>query len=78
MQCEKTINSLCLARYTADTDRILSPSDINECKSGAHKCHAGARCTNTVGSYTCQCNPGYHGDGRTCTGKLLINEGNTK
>ncbi|KAK3703840.1 hypothetical protein QZH41_012446 [Actinostola sp. cb2023] len=41
--------------------------DINECSSGAHKCHAKADCTNTDGYYTCKCKPGYQGDGRTCT-----------
>ncbi|KAK3743271.1 hypothetical protein QZH41_016127 [Actinostola sp. cb2023] len=41
--------------------------DINECSSGAHKCHAKADCTNTDGSYTCKCKPGYYGDGRMCT-----------
>jgi len=47
---------------------LLSFLDIDECSSGVHTCHADARCTNTIGSYTCQCNPGYHGDGRTCAG----------
>ena len=30
-------------------------------------------CTNTVGSYTCSCVPGYvlHIDNRTCDGKLV-------
>ncbi|KAK3713728.1 hypothetical protein QZH41_019002, partial [Actinostola sp. cb2023] len=42
-------------------------TDINECSSGAHKCHAKAYCTNTDGSYICRCIFGYHGDGRTCT-----------
>ena len=40
--------------------------DINECSS-ANDCAASATCTNTVGSYACVCNPGYSGDGKTCS-----------
>ena len=43
--------------------------DIDECSSG-HQCDSSATCYNTVGSYTCICNSGYTGDGRTCKGKL--------
>jgi hypothetical protein len=44
-------------------------TDINECSSSAtNSCQH--NCTNTLGSYTCQCNAGYrlNGDGQTCTG----------
>ena len=47
-------------------------SDINECASGTHNCHANAACTNTDGSFTCACNTGYHGNGVTCTGRQKI------
>lgn len=47
------------------------PSDMNECALGWDACSALASCTNTatggLGSYTCACNSGYMGDGRTCT-----------
>ena len=46
--------------------------DINECGSDdLNNCHENAQCTNTVGSYTCSCNPGYTGDGVNCTSKML-------
>ena len=43
--------------------------DVDECKAAIKPCHADATCTNSVGSYTCTCNSGYLGDGKTCTGK---------
>ncbi|WP_084668060.1 EGF domain-containing protein [Myxococcus stipitatus] len=41
--------------------------DVNECTNGTAQCSPNANCTNTPGSYTCTCRPGYWGDGRTCT-----------
>ena len=46
---------------------ILSSSDINECNIDS-PCHASATCNDTEGSYTCQCNVGFTGDGFTCDG----------
>ena len=48
--------------------------DVNECISSdddhhlAHNCHADANCTNTKGSFYCNCHTGYSGDGVTCSG----------
>ncbi|KAG3280076.1 adhesion G protein-coupled receptor E2, partial [Ictidomys tridecemlineatus] len=33
--------------------------DMDECSSGQHKCHRSTTCTNTWGSYSCQCRPGW-------------------
>ena len=44
-------------------------ADINECSSSSlNNCQQ--LCVNTVGSYSCQCRPGYrlNSDGRTCVG----------
>ena len=35
--------------------------DIDECLS--NPCHTNASCTDTEGSFHCQCNPGFSGDG---------------
>ena len=44
----------------------LRHTDIDECSGGIHSCLMDtATCTNTVGSYTCACRPGYEGDGKT-------------
>ena len=40
-----------------------SCSDVNECQINNGGCHANANCSNTVGSRTCRCKPGYSGDG---------------
>lgn len=50
--------------------------DVDECGLGLHDCHPQAKCTNTHGSYNCQCKRGYIGDGkksctRTCYNKCV-------
>ncbi|KAF7989739.1 hypothetical protein HCN44_008413 [Aphidius gifuensis] len=42
--------------------------DVDECDLGLHDCHLNAICTNTHGSYSCQCKRGFNGDGKdNCT-----------
>ena len=43
-------------------------SDINECSS--NPCDANATCTDVRGSFLCNCNNGYSGDGFTCQSKF--------
>ena len=43
-------------------------TDMDECK-GNHSCHVNATCTNTLGSYVCQCHAGYNG--QNCAGDNL-------
>ncbi|XP_066937185.1 uncharacterized protein [Macrobrachium rosenbergii] len=40
--------------------------DIDECAQGKAECSPQAACRNSVGSYSCSCNPPFEGDGRTC------------
>jgi len=46
----------------------MTTEDINECTSSPPACNINAQCSNTIGSYRCTCNPGYTGNGKTCTG----------
>ena len=51
---------------------IIFLLDINECNNlEDNNCHKNAICTNTNGSFTCQCENGYTGNGTTCNGKWL-------
>ena len=47
--------------------------DIDECNEGIDRCEQ--NCHNSVGSYACSCNSGYHldGNGVTCNGIFLSN-----
>ena len=55
--------------FVFDILRLSYSSDINECKNGTHDCDQdNGTCSNTPGSYTCQCRPGYTGNGRNCSG----------
>ena len=51
----------------------LLTADVNECMEGTHDCHPQATCQNAEGSFTCSCNPGFTGNGSSCTGKSSIN-----
>ena len=47
---------------------ILFIVDIDECED--EPCHMNAFCTNSEGSFSCQCNVGYQGNGSVCIGML--------
>ena len=46
--------------------------DIDECLECYNDCHYNARCTNTLGGYTCECYPGYEGNGTHCIGRFHL------
>ena len=41
--------------------------DIDECLLETDNCHDNANCTNTEGSFECECLDGYEGNGVNCT-----------
>ena len=47
-------------------------TDDDECTGGEANCDRNAKCINTLGSYKCDCVPGYSGDGYTCRGLTLL------
>ena len=49
--------------------------DIDECfDNSTNDCDTNANCTNTPGSYNCQCLSGFAGDGRNCSGNKSIDK----
>lgn len=40
--------------------------DVNECQERVDRCDSNAMCVNEVGGYSCQCKPGYEGNGYYC------------
>ena len=57
---------------TFECREFVKPDPINECADDLHQCHVDAVCTDTDVAYTCECKPGWHGDGFSCI--ELINE----
>ena len=46
--------------------------DVDECANPeTNECDTNAECSNTEGSYTCNCLTGYQGDGKSCAGNSL-------
>merc|ERR1712227_643126 len=50
----------------ADNSTYKVCNDIDECKDELDNCHDNAKCTNTPGSFECECEGEYSGDGETC------------
>ena len=47
--------------------------DINECEGDVSPCNVNAQCYNNQGSYYCECNVGYNGNGKVCNGESRTN-----
>ena len=64
--------SLHLLKSTIFNMFTFLSADIDECLEGTHNCNLTlANCTNTPGSFRCECIAGYSGDGVTCIGIYL-------
>ncbi len=50
----------------------LCVSDIDECEEELDTCDVNAICSNTPGSFACNCKRGYLGNGFKCEGKGSI------
>ncbi|VDL86051.1 unnamed protein product [Nippostrongylus brasiliensis] len=57
-------------------ERLSPQIDIDECRGYKAACDRNAWCTNTIGSYSCECMASYRGDGKHCTfvglGKIFL------
>ena len=81
--CDNTFggfNCTCADGYVGDGDILDINGDpttgtcdnVDECDAAngsdfVHNCHGNATCTDTDGSFECQCDIGYEGDGVNCT-----------
>lgn len=54
----------CTPGFTADEQNLCR--DIDECATGRNTCGSEQTCFNTIGSYACQCPPGYQKNGDRC------------
>ncbi len=65
--------AVCAMGWQGETCAI----NIDECAADEPPCHSDATCTDTPGSYTCVCNPGFEPNGDTCVDiiECLINNG---
>ena len=70
--CKNTSDSYvcnCNEGYYNTTDGCR---DINECKTGAHKCNTTtSKCVNLIGSHSCECLKGLTGTEGKCVGKCV-------
>ncbi|MBT9557017.1 MAG: OmpA family protein [Myxococcales bacterium] len=65
----------CASGYVASVTG-LACGDVDECgDAGLNDCADSADCTNTPGAYSCTCQAGFEGDGKTCQSDDLDGDG---
>ncbi|XP_068670511.1 uncharacterized protein [Montipora foliosa] len=69
------VNNTKLGSFEVTTSKV-SVEDFDECKAHQDNCGHHATCVNTEGSFECNCNDGFEGDGISCEG-VLTDEGNS-
>ncbi len=52
---------------------FLYCTDVHECDLQSDDCHQNAQCINTNGSFVCNCNDGYSGNGVVCESRSTRN-----
>ena len=62
---------MCITHFCKPTLWYYSPVDIDECANGT-LCDFNAMCINEMGSYFCDCNIGYTGNGVLCQGRSSV------
>uniref|UniRef100_A0A158P7P9 Delta-like protein n=1 Tax=Angiostrongylus cantonensis TaxID=6313 RepID=A0A158P7P9_ANGCA len=60
-------NYTCECRVGYEKNQYGECVDIDECRGYTAVCDRNAWCTNTIGSYQCECMAAYRGDGSHCT-----------
>ena len=65
--CDGWVTDSCVCNTGYEKNGSGTCVDINECTVPSHNCDANATCSNTDGSFTCECNDYYTGSGTECT-----------
>ena len=65
VRCDHVTGCVCATGWQGTT----CTEDVDECKTVADACPANSICTNTDGSHTCACKPGYEVTLSGCIGK---------
>uniref|UniRef100_A0A0G4I1U1 EGF-like domain-containing protein n=1 Tax=Chromera velia CCMP2878 TaxID=1169474 RepID=A0A0G4I1U1_9ALVE len=65
--CQVAINYTENPAYDDASGPDITCDDIDECSEMQHDCHSNATCTNSDGSFSCDCNTGFFGDGVSCS-----------
>ncbi|XP_012378990.2 nidogen-2 isoform X3 [Dasypus novemcinctus] len=64
---EERVLRFAVSNQVGPVEGDSDPTTVNPCYDGSHTCDTTAQCHPGTGvDYTCECAPGYQGDGRSC------------